>query len=100
MSSMAVIQDFLAQKRIAVVGVSHNPRDFSRGLLRTLRERGYDAFAVNPSMQTVDGNRCYKHLGEITPPVDAVLVMASPAVIGSFESALNCEFTLTSDEFG
>ena len=80
MSSMAVIQDFLAQKRIAVVGVSHDPKDFSRGLLRTLRERGYDAFAVNPSLQTVDENRCYAHLGEITPPVDAVLVMTSPAV--------------------
>ena len=48
MSSMAAVQDFLAQKRIAVVGVSHDPKDFSRRLLRTLRERGYDAVAVNP----------------------------------------------------
>ena len=50
MSSMAIIQDFLAQKRIAVVGVSHDPKDFSRSLLRTLRERGYDAVAVNPEL--------------------------------------------------
>ena len=31
MSSMAVIQDFLAQKRIAVVGVSRDPKDFREG---------------------------------------------------------------------
>jgi uncharacterized protein len=80
MSSMAVIQDFLAQKRIAIVGVSHDPKDFSRGLLRTLRQRGYDAFAVNPLLQSVDEQRCYANLGDIAPPVDGVLVMTSPAV--------------------
>ena len=57
MSAMAIIRDFLAQKRIAVVGVSHDPKDFSRGLLRTLRERGYDAVAVNPTLQLVSRRR-------------------------------------------
>jgi len=42
MSSMAVIQDFLAQKRIAVVGVSRDPKGFSRGLLRSMRQHGYE----------------------------------------------------------
>jgi uncharacterized protein len=59
MSSMATIQDFLAQKRIAVVGVSRNPKDFSRGLFRTLRERGYDAVAVNPDLEWVDDAPCF-----------------------------------------
>ena len=80
MSSMAIIQDFLAQKRIAVVGVSHDPKDFSRGLLRTLRERGYDAVAVNPELRSADDAPCFVRLDEITPPVDGVLVMTSPAV--------------------
>ena len=77
---MAIIQDFLAQKRIAVVGVSHDPKDFSRGLLRTLRERGYDAVAVNPALQSVDERSVFCSLDEINPPVDGVLVMTSPAV--------------------
>jgi uncharacterized protein len=80
MSSMAIIQDFLAQKRIAVVGVSHDPKDFSRGLLRTLRERGYDTVAVNPNLPSIDGTPCWSRLDEITPPVDGVLAMTSPAV--------------------
>jgi len=41
MSSMGVIQD-LAQKRIAVVGVSRDPKGFSRGLLRSMRQHGYE----------------------------------------------------------
>ncbi|HVP55468.1 MAG TPA: CoA-binding protein [Candidatus Eisenbacteria bacterium] len=80
MSSMAVIKDFLAQKRIAVVGVSHDPKDLSRALLRTFRERGYDAVAVNPKLSSVDDAPCFPRLTDIAPPVDAVLVMTAPAV--------------------
>ncbi len=80
MSSMAIIQDFMAQKRIAVVGVSHDPKDISRGLLRTFRERGYDAVAVNPQLETVDAAPCFASLQDINPPVDGVLAMTSPAV--------------------
>jgi len=51
---MATIRDFLAQKRIAVVGVFHDPKDFSRSLLGTLRQRGYDAVAVNSELASAD----------------------------------------------
>lgn len=80
MSSMATIRDFLAQKRIAVVGVSHDPKDFSRSLLRTLRQRGYDAVAVNPHANFVDDIPCFATLAEIQPPVAEALVMTSPAI--------------------
>jgi uncharacterized protein len=80
MSSMAVIQDFLAQKRIAVVGVSHDPKDFSRMLLRTLKQRGYDAVAVNPRMSSAEDVPCFANLSEVVPPVDGVLLMTSPTV--------------------
>ena len=80
MSSMATIQDFLAQKRIAVVGVSHDTKNFSRGLFRTLRERGYDAIAVNPEVGSIDDAPCFASLEDINPPVDGVLAMTSPAV--------------------
>jgi predicted CoA-binding protein len=77
---MATIRDFLAHKRIAVVGVSHDPKDFSRSLLRTLRQRGYDAVAVNPHVSFVDDVRCFRTLAEIKPPVDGALVVTSPAI--------------------
>jgi predicted CoA-binding protein len=77
---MAIIRDFMAQKRIAVVGVSQDPKDFSRGLLRILRERGYDAVAVNPTLQSAGDAPCFASLKDVTPPVDGVLVMTSPAV--------------------
>ena len=80
MSSMATVRDFLAHKRIAVVGVSTDPNDFSRGLLRKLRERGYDAVAVNPVLRSAEDAPCYKRLADVNPKVAGVLLMTSPAV--------------------
>ena len=34
------VEDFLNQKRIAFVGVSRDPKDFSRSLFRDLQRQG------------------------------------------------------------
>lgn len=73
MSAMSQIQDFLAQSRIAVVGVSRNPKDFSRTLLKEFKTRGYDAVAVNPELDEVDGDRSFHNVRDIEPPVDGVI---------------------------
>ena len=80
MTSMKFIDDFLAQRRVAVVGVSQKAKDFSRTLFHELLERGYDAVPVNPAAQDIDGRRCFARVQDISPPVDGVLVMTSPAV--------------------
>jgi predicted CoA-binding protein len=77
---MHAIQDFLGQRRFAVVGVSQKPKDFSRALFHEFLERGYDAVPVNPAAQEIEGRRCFARMQEISPPVDAVLLMTSPAV--------------------
>jgi len=75
MTRLETINEFLGQKRIAVVGVSRNQKDFSRALFRDLRKRGYDAVPVNPGAAEVEGLRCYSSVREISPPVDAALLM-------------------------
>ena len=80
MTAMNQIQDFLGQKRFAIVGVSRAPRDFSRAVFREFLQRGYDAVPVNPEAREIDGQPCFAHLDEVQPPVDTVLLMTSPAV--------------------
>jgi len=77
---MERIEEFLGQKRLAVVGVSHEPKDFSRTLFREFRQRGYDAVPVNPEAREIDGQPCFARVQEIQPPVPAVLLMTSPGV--------------------
>jgi len=74
------IDEFLAHKRIAVVGVSRNPKDFTRTLFREFRVRGYDLVPVNPASSEVDGLKCYASVRDVQPPVRAVLLFTSPEV--------------------
>lgn len=74
------IREFLSQKRIAFVGISRNPKELSRMLFRDLEQRGYDVVPVNPAMEEVEGKRCFPRVQDVTPPVDAALLMTSPNV--------------------
>jgi uncharacterized protein len=73
-----VIADFLAQRRIAVVGVSRDPKDFSRGLFRELMRRRYDVVPVNPSVPEVEGRQSFSRVQDVRPAPDGVLVMTPP----------------------
>jgi predicted CoA-binding protein len=78
----AKVHDFLAQKRLAVAGVS---RDNSRHpvgnlIYRRLKETGHEVFAVNPQMQTFEGDRCYSDLRSIPGGVDGVVIITRPEV--------------------
>jgi predicted CoA-binding protein len=78
MSSKALIDDFLSQKRIAVAGVSRNQSDFSRTLFRDLRKFGYDVVPVHSEAGEIEGSSCFRKVQDIAPPVDGVLIMTGP----------------------
>src|SRR3954470_9607154 len=64
------VTDFLAQRRLAIVGVSHEPKHFSRLVFRAFQDRGYDAVPVNRDLRVQD----------IRPPLDTALLLTPPAV--------------------
>lgn len=68
-------KDFLAQKRIAVAGVSRRRQDAANTIYRTLRARGYQVFAVNPNTDTFDGDPCYPNLKSLPEPADGVVMV-------------------------
>ncbi len=79
MNSLAEIREFLAQGRIAVIGVSRNSKDFSRALFKELVARGYETVAVNPNATEIDGSACCPHIADVKPAPGAALVMTSHA---------------------
>jgi predicted CoA-binding protein len=74
------VHDFLAQKRIAIAGVSRDNAGHAAANLiyRRLRSTGHDVFAVNPHMQTFEGDRCYPNLQSIPGSVDGVVIVTKP----------------------
>jgi predicted CoA-binding protein len=89
METKASIESFLAHRRLAVVGVSRNPKDFSRAVLRAFLDRGYDAVPVNPAGGRAHGRDCVARVADLDPPPEAALLMTPPAA--TLEVVRECE---------
>ena len=70
---------FLAKKRIAVTGVSHDPKGHGSNVIyQRMRSRGYEVFAINPNADEVEGDPCYPDLGSVPGGVEAVVIGTRP----------------------
>ncbi len=79
MASKQAIDSFLSCRHLAVVGVSRDPKDFSRAVFRAFVERGYDAVPVNPAGGEAEGRRSVPRVADVQPPPEAALLMTPPA---------------------
>ena len=75
-----LVQGFLAQKRIAVVGVSDKRETGCNLAYNKFKENGYQVYAVNPRISTFNGAPCYPDLKSIPEKPDAVFILTSPKV--------------------
>lgn len=72
-------EEFLANKRVAVTGVSRSAKDHGANFVaKRMEERGYEVFSVNPNADEVDGHTAYPDLHSIPGGVDAVVIATAP----------------------
>lgn len=76
------VQDFLAQKRIAVAGVSRDKSRHPVGnvVYDRLKNSGHEVFALNPNLESFEGDRCFPDLQSIPGGVDAIVIATRPQV--------------------
>ncbi|HMK08132.1 MAG TPA: CoA-binding protein [Anaerolineales bacterium] len=73
-------RDFLAQKTIAVVGVSDRRETGCNLAYRKFKETGHTVFPVNPRLATFEGDPCYPDLKSLPHKPDGVFILANPSV--------------------
>ncbi|MEZ4635397.1 MAG: CoA-binding protein [Caldilineaceae bacterium] len=76
-----LVQDFLAQKHIAVVGVSDKRETGCNAAYRKFKEAGYHVSAVNPRLTSYEGDPCYPDLMSIPQKPDAVFMLTSLGLV-------------------
>jgi predicted CoA-binding protein len=76
-------QEFLAQKRLAVAGVSRSRDQAANVIYRKLRDTGHEVYAVNPQAEEVEGDCCYPDLRSIPERVDGVVVVTPPQAVSA-----------------
>ena len=73
------VAGFVQSRSIAVVGVSSSRMKFGSIAYKTLKKNGYNVYAVNPSLETFQGDKCYRNLAEVPSGVEAAVVAIKPA---------------------
>jgi len=75
-----LVGGFLAQKKIAVVGVSDQRETGCNMNYDKFKKEGYTVYAVNPRIREFKGDPCYPDLGSIPDKPNTVFIMAGPKV--------------------
>ena len=73
-----LIDEFMGQKRFAIVGATDNKKKYGNEILHNLKKRGYEVYPVNPRLDEIEGMKCYHHLSEIPVKVDVVDFVVPP----------------------
>jgi predicted CoA-binding protein len=72
------IDAFLAEKELAVAGVSRGGNKFGNTIYRELRQRGYTVHPINPHAAEVEGTRCYASVAELPQGTGGVIAVVPP----------------------
>jgi uncharacterized protein len=93
-NSLSTINEFLAPKSLAFIGLSRDPKKFSRAVFKELLTKGYDIYPVNPNMDDVEGVKCYHDVAELPDSVKYGLFMTPKLnTAGAVENAIHNGFT-------
>jgi len=76
------VTDFLAQKRIAVAGVSRDGNLPANHIFKKLRSAGYEVYPVNPNTREVEGVGCFPDLASVPAEIDGVVIATPAAAAG------------------
>ena len=93
-NSLKTIDEFLAPKRFALIGLSRDPKKFSRAVFKELHAKGFDIYPVNPNMDDLEGIKSYHDVADLTENVKHALFM-TPKVntAGAVDHAIHSGLT-------
>ncbi len=75
MVTLNEIQKFLEPRKMAIAGVSRNPKKFGGAIFKELREKGFDLYPINPNAEEVQGVKCYKSVDELPSDVEHLFIV-------------------------
>lgn len=75
MGELKDINAFLSNKELAVAGVSRNKKKFGYSVFKELREKDYKVYPVNPNMDEIEGEKCYRSVKELPEKITHIHIV-------------------------
>jgi uncharacterized protein len=74
-TSKVSIESFLSSQRIAVAGVSRDPKKFGHQVFKQLIEKGFEVYPINPNVDNIAGIPCFKSVAVLPLNVHSLLIL-------------------------
>jgi predicted CoA-binding protein len=83
-----MVDEFVSQPALALIGMSRSGRGFGNFAFRALVNKGYRVYPIHPSATSINGVRCYSDFNDLPEPVESALVVIPAAeAIGAVRKA-------------
>jgi len=73
------IEEIIGSKEVAIAGVSRNPKKFGNVVYKTLIEKGFTVYPINPNAEIIDGTKTYPSVSELPDKVKNLVVLLKPS---------------------
>ncbi|MEK7475662.1 MAG: CoA-binding protein [Candidatus Coatesbacteria bacterium] len=80
MTSRAVIEDFMAQKTLALAGVRRRGDGFGHAIRKEMTQRGWDVRLVHHQTDEIQGLPCVRSVKEVAGQVGGLILVTHPNV--------------------
>lgn len=78
MTTRSSVDQFLAQKSLALAGASRSAKKFGNTILKELTKKGYHIDLVHPEAAEIDGHKCYASVEDLPGPVGGLVIVVPP----------------------
>jgi predicted CoA-binding protein len=78
MTTRSSVDQFLANKHLAVAGASRSGKKFGNTVLKELSSKGYQLTILHPEATEIDGQACYASLSEVPAQVGGLFICVPP----------------------
>jgi hypothetical protein len=79
MSKSEIINNIVSSKKLALAGLSRNPKSFSRMVFKDMKQKGFEVLPINPNSGIIDETYCYKTINDIPEGTENLLIMTAKA---------------------
>ncbi len=78
-NTQQAVSDFLAQRELALVGLSRGGKKFGNMIFKELRAKGYQIYPVHPHATEIGGQPCWPSVLDLPVKVGGVVVVVPPS---------------------
>ncbi len=69
------IDAFLSSRKIAIAGVSRDPKKFGHQVFKQLKEKGFEVYPINPNTDSLAGTPCFRSVSSLPLHVHNLLII-------------------------